>query len=731
MQTSSSATADARPSLSARFSLQRALSDILAKRWMETWIPLVAFALILVWVTVNVPATLAGTNLLALALDFALLGLLVLGLYLTVAAGGIDVSIVGSYAVVAVLVLIMVKLWDVPVLVAVVVAILVGAAVGVLNAALIVGAKTRPFLTTLVVMVLLRSVLSLLSVWAGPRLAQVVIDDYSWTFLGVGGILFIPVPVFTIAVLAIVAHVLLTRSRIGSRLVAVGANERSAIEAGLKAQRLKASSYVIAGALAGLAGVFYAVRFEAPSPNIGAGQEFSALAAIVLGGISLGGGRGSVPRALLGTASVTLLSSAFVVSNRTGFAYQAVLAVILLIAVGIDAKWSKHRGRAVEKLAIAPASLAWPDDLPDFTPGSGSRWAINRRLTEAEAFGLGIVEGAEDCIVDRDGNLYGGDRRGWVWKLSGPDHSTVEVFARTGGNPLGMAFDRDDNLLVCCAGRGLVSIDPAGEATLLSDQTKRSLTSIRDDSRLRLVDDLDVTPDGIVWFSEASKRFELHEWMFDMIEGRPNGRLLAYDPRTGKTTTVLNDLYFPNGVVSAHDGMSILVNSTTRCCIYRYWHAGPKKGTLEYFVDNLPGYPDNINRSADGGYWLAFVGLRNPAYDLAMQDAGMKRRMSQALPTDDWLFPNLNQSCLIKLDSEGRIVDTLWDETMRSHSLVTSMRESGSQLYIAGLTNDRIGRIAVDVEASCDCGQLPCRGSGREGAAGDRADAVVAGGSAS
>lgn len=709
------ADAPARPSLASRISPQRALADLLAKRWMEAWVPFAVLLVIVLWVVVAVPDLLTGQNLRSLAWDYAIFAFLVLGLYLTVSAGGIDISIVANFGVVAVVVLVMAKLWGLPVFVAVILGIALGGAIGAVNAALIVGAKTRPLLTTLVVMVVLRSVLSLLSVTYTGRLAMTSFEDPLWTFLGAGAVMAMPVPLFVLMVCAAVVHVVVTRTRFGSQLVATGSNERSAVEAGIKTVSVKVASYVAAGILAGLAGVFYGVRFEAASPRIGEAQEFAILAALVLGGISLGGGQGSVPRASMGAASITLLASGLIISNVDPYAYQVILAVILLTAVGIDAKWSKHRGRAVEKLSIAPASLRWPDDLPDFSPGSDSIWAINRRLSDAEAIGLGVVEGAEDCILDRQGRLYGGDRRGWIWQFSGPELGESRVLARIGGRPLGLAFDCDENLLVCCAGRGLVSVSPDGASTLLTDQTRRTPLSIRDDSRLRIVDDLDVSPDGRIWFSEASKRFELHEWMFDMVEGRPNGRLLCYDPATGKTTTVLDHLYFPNGVVSAHDGQSILVNSTTKCCIYRYWHSGPKTGQLELFVDGLPGYPDNINRSADGGYWLAFVGLRNPAYDLCMADVGFKRRMAKTLPIDEWLFPNLNQSCLVKLDEKGAIVDTLWDETLCSHSLVTSMREDQGYLYVGGLTNDRIGRIPVDVDATCDCGQMPCRGSGRVG----------------
>ncbi|MBF5067808.1 ABC transporter permease, partial [Salmonella enterica subsp. enterica serovar Istanbul] len=79
---------------------------------------------------------------------------------------------------------------------------------------------------------------------------------------------------------------------------------------------------------------------------------------------------------------------------------------------------------------------------------------------------------------------------------------------------------------------------------------------INDDSRLRLADDVDIAPDGKIYFSEATIRYEMHSWATDALEGRGNGRLICYDPATKTTTTLLKDIVFPNGVCVSHDGQS-------------------------------------------------------------------------------------------------------------------------------------------------------------------------------
>jgi ribose transport system permease protein len=305
------------------------------------------------------------------------------------------------------------------------------------------------------------------------------------------------------------------------------------------------------------------------------------------------------------------------------------------------------------------------------------------------------VEGPEDVILDRQGRLYCGDRRGWIMRFSGPRFEQCEVFARIGGMPLGLGFDADENLVVCVGGMGLYSVDPQGKVSKLTDETNRTWYKLKDDSRLRLADDLDIMPDGTIYFSEATVRFEANDWILDGLEGRPNGRLIRYDPATKTTRTVVRNVVFPNGICRSHDGESVLVAQTWLCRVVRYWHSGPKKGRVEPFMDNLPGYPDNINRASDGNYWLALTGLRTPCFDLAYRNPSFRRRMIKQIPPDEWLYPNMNNGCVVKFSESGEVLESYWDPGGRSHATITSMREHEGYLYIGGLHNNRVGRIRL------------------------------------
>jgi ribose transport system permease protein len=418
------------------------------------------------------------------------------------------------------------------------------------------------------------------------------------------------------------------------------------------------------------------------------------LTAVILGGISLSGGKGTVWRAFIGAATISLLGKGLLLMNVGGEVLQTVLAIVLIVAVGLDTKWGKNRGKAIQKTYVNPTVVDY-GPLPDIRPGSGGPFEINDRLRDAEAIGVGEVEGPEDVVLDRQGRLYCGTRQGWILRFSGRNFEHREIFARIGGHPLGLGFDEDENLIVCVGGMGLYAVTPEGTHHKLSDETNRRWTRLRDDSRLRMADDLDITPDGKIYFSEATTRFDMADWILDGVEGRPNGRLVCYDPATGRTRTVVRDLVFPNGICACHDGESLLIAQTWLCRILRYYHSGPNKGRLEVFMDNFPGYLDNINRSSDGAYWVALNGMRSPAYDLAMRMPTFRRRMMKRIPRDEWLYPSMNHGCVVKVSEAGEVLESYWDPGGEAHATITSMREHDGYLYVGGLENNRVGRIKL------------------------------------
>ena len=420
------------------------------------------------------------------------------------------------------------------------------------------------------------------------------------------------------------------------------------------------------------------------------------LTAVIIGGVSLSGGRGTAMRALIGATIVAVIAQGLILNGVDRYFYSVVLAVILLVFVTIDLKWGKNRGKAVQKIYLAPGKVTAKTAPDIYEPGSV--WAVNNRLTGAEGIGVGFLDGPEDVVVGDDGTIYCGDRRGWLWRFASPT-SKPEVMARIGGHPLGVVLDHDQNILVCVAGMGVYKVTQSGDVSPVSMEVPRTWYRANDDSAVRIADDLDIAPDGKIFFSDFSTRFDGDQYFLDLIESRPNGRLISWDPKTGKSTVELRNYATPNGVCLSHDGQSVLVNSSSLYRIDRYFISGPRKGEFEPVVENLPGVPDNINRASDGNYWVAFAGMRTPTWDLAGAIPGFRRRMIKQIPADEWLVPNLNVSCVIKMTENGEVLESLWDGAQQDHSVITSMREHDGYLYLGGLTNNRLGRVKLEPNA--------------------------------
>ena len=672
-----------------------ALGEILAKRWMETAIPVIVLVLVAFGLSQTIPNFLSLASLSDTGRQAGEVGFIVLGMALVMIVGGIDLSVGSMFALTNFCALYLMHVLKWAVAPAVLVTLLCGATLGAVNGVLIGYFRLRAFLTTLITLIIYRALYDLLTADYATAIAGGLPDSKAWDFIGNGVWLGVPTVVYAYAVVAIFGHVFLTRLRPGWHVTAIGGSRRSAYNAGIAVRRTVALCYVASGVLTALGGIFFASRLATAGGDIGVSLEITVLTAAVLGGISLGGGKGSVTKALVGTLIVLLIINGLTTLSLQGGYNRMVLAGILLLAAVIDIRWLKNRHRIVNKVYVSPTYHGLPP-LPSTAPDCGTAWALNDRLRPATPIGLGRIEGPEDVILDRHDNLYAGSRHGDIIRFLAPDYERMEVFAHIGGTPLGMAFDRNDNLYVCIGGMGLYRVTPERKVEKATDETNRSYTSINDDSRLRLADDLDIADDGRIFFSEATVRFEMHEWATDGLEARGNGRIICYDPNTGKTHTVIRDLIFPNGVCIASDRQSFLFAETWNCSVKRHWFDGPKSGQTEIVLDNLPGFPDNINNSSDGNYWMSLVGMRCPALDLAWKMPGFRNRMAKRVPRDEWLFPNINTGCVLKFNEKGEVLETMWDLGGQNHPMITSMREHRGYLYLGGIMNNRVGRLKLE-----------------------------------
>jgi ribose transport system permease protein len=674
-----------------RYLSGRLVGEILSKSWIDSAIPVIALAATIVVMSLLIPGLINSAYIADLSRQLAEFGLIALALTIVIMSGGIDLSVGSTFALCVLAALTGMNVLALPFPVALAMTLGVGLVCGLLNGALIGYLRLRAFITTLVTLVIYRALYDIIF----PRLASAIVgstpDSPAWDYLGFGDFNGVPVSFLVFAVIAVAVHVTLSRLRPGWRLRAVGGARKSAYNSGIDVKRTVCMAYVWSGLLTAAAAFLFSARLGSTGADTGIGLEISVLTAVVLGGVSLGGGRGSVGNAIVGAILVLVLTNGLIRLSTPGSVNQLLLGLILIVAVLFDAKWVKNRGKILSKVYVSPTLLALPEQ------GSAHRGAFapNDRLGAVELIGLGKVEGPEDVVLDRDDNLYTGTRHGTIVRFLAPDYAKSEVFARIGGHPLGLSFDEKGDLLTCVGGMGVYKVSPDGLVSKVTDETNRSWLSVIDDSRLRLPDDLDVAPDGRIFFSEATIRYEMADWVVDALEGRGNGRLICHDPSTGRTRTVLRGLIFPNGITMCRDGQSLLFAETWACRISRYWFDGPKKGRKEIFVADLPGYPDNINRGSNGTYWVALLGLRTKTFDLAMRKPAFRRRMARRIAADEWLFPNVNRGCVVQLSEDGQVLDVLWDRMGENHPSITSTCEHKGYLYLGGVSNNRIGRIRL------------------------------------
>jgi hypothetical protein len=205
---------------------------------------------------------------------------------------------------------------------------------------------------------------------------------------------------------------------------------------------------------------------------------------------------------------------------------------------------------SVGGLALTPGEVdpvAW---TPAPTMPMEGALAPNDRLQAAQPLGRGEIYGPEDVDVDSEGRFYAALEDGRIVRVDG--EGSVEDWVETGGRPLGMDFDPTGNLIVCDAQKGLLSVAPDGTVTTLATEA--------DGLPFGFADDVDVGRDGVIYFSDASWRWKYPNFMNDLFESKPYGRLMRYDPRKGEVEVLADSLYFANGV--ACRPMSPLCSST-------------------------------------------------------------------------------------------------------------------------------------------------------------------------
>nr|WP_185835460.1 ribose ABC transporter permease [Vibrio cholerae] len=309
---------------------------LLSKEWLIEQKSLIALLFLVVVVSFLNPNFFTVDNLLNILRQTSVNAIIAVGMTLVILTAGIDLSVGSVLALCGAFAATLVAM-EVPVLVAVPTALLTGAALGAITGIIIAKGKVQAFIATLVTMTLLRGVTM---VYTDGRPISTGFTDTADTFawFGTGYALGIPVPVWLMVVVFAGAWYLLNHTRFGRYVYAVGGNESATRLSGINVDRVKIGVYAICGLLAALAGIIVTSRLSSAQPTAGMGYELDAIAAVVLGGTSLMGGKGRIMGTLIGALIIGFLNNALNLLDVSSYYQMIAKAVVILLAVLVDNK---------------------------------------------------------------------------------------------------------------------------------------------------------------------------------------------------------------------------------------------------------------------------------------------------------------------------------------------------------------------------------------------------------
>ncbi|XP_053926211.1 adipocyte plasma membrane-associated protein-like isoform X2 [Cuculus canorus] len=310
---------------------------------------------------------------------------------------------------------------------------------------------------------------------------------------------------------------------------------------------------------------------------------------------------------------------------------------------------------------------------------------VNKKLQSGQRIFTGQLKG----------NIYTGTVDGKLWMISGdrlhfitqmgqdvpgcgtPDYEPIC------GRPHGVRMDQDGNLIVVDSYLGLYKVDPrTGEKTLLLSSAKGV-----DGLPFKFLNGLEISKKRMFYFTDSSSKWGRRHHKYEVIETNHLGRLLAYNPITRTGRTVLSGLYMANGIALSPYEDYILIAETSICRIIRYWVSGANAGKKEVFVDNLPGYPDNIRLSNTGLYRVGISTARLPGFFPPFLDAlgpypFLKRFIAKVIPLSFYSIFLHKHGLFLEINDKGDIVASFHDPDGSVTWAVSDVFEHDGKMYL-------------------------------------------------
>ncbi|MDJ1007570.1 MAG: ABC transporter permease [Paracoccaceae bacterium] len=306
--------------------------------------PLLALLLVIAVTAFSTPRFLDTGNLSNLALQVSIVAIVAIGSTFVILTGGIDLSPGSAIALLTMVFAVSVKFAGVPLPVAILLTIALGGVLGALLGLLSAYLRIPAFITTLAALSAFRGVAFMFNNGSPVFSVHPALETI---FYGTAAGL--PLPLFYLVALYALAWYVLKYTAFGRSIYAVGGNPGAAALSGLSVRRIQFLAFVIAGAAAGVGAVLMAARLNSGSPNYGVGLELSAIAAAVIGGASLAGGRGNIINTLIGALTIVIVQNGLNLNAVPTSVQTVVIGAIIVIAVGID-MWRNELGGTLQRL---------------------------------------------------------------------------------------------------------------------------------------------------------------------------------------------------------------------------------------------------------------------------------------------------------------------------------------------------------------------------------------------
>ncbi|MDR1390356.1 MAG: ribose ABC transporter permease [Treponema sp.] len=299
-----------------------------------------AFLVMLLLFSLLNPKFLTMRNIINIVRQVSFNSILAMGMTMVIITGGIDLSVGSVLALTAVVTASLVRAESqlLPFPAAVLAGLFLGSFCGFINGVIVTKGKLAPFITTLVMMTVARGAAQLFT--KGRPITGLV---PGFAFIGSGSFFMIPAPICILVFIVFASYFILNNTRTGRYIYAVGGNEQAAKASGLKVDRTKIFVYTFSGCMAALVGIILSARLNSAAPVLGSGYELDAIAAAVIGGTSMEGGRGRINRSLIGGLIIGTISNGLDILNVSAYWQQIIKGLIILVAVFVDKMSAENR----------------------------------------------------------------------------------------------------------------------------------------------------------------------------------------------------------------------------------------------------------------------------------------------------------------------------------------------------------------------------------------------------